>query len=473
MLSPPGGATQFSSSRGNTFTVSAPIGRILRGRIMTRHLRIIAIALVLSTWLATSSHGGGFYVPQQTTEGLGRAFAGDAAAADDASTVAANPAGMTELARPQIDAGLTTIVPSISFSNSGSTAATPGTAGVPTAYLGNNGGQPAHAIPVPYAYWVTPLVDHSLWFGVGLNAPYGLTLKYDHDWFGRYDTLDATLLTIDLTPGLAYRVDDWLSLGATINFQYADAKLSSALPNTLLPGGPTPATDGLSTLRGRGVAIGGDVGILLKPVPGTQLGLNYRSRMHSTLGGSIHTQGLTGPLAVLNGQPAVSTDLDFPDVVTAGLVHRLTPRLTLLAGAQFFSWSRFREVRVNFGDMPPVVLPQRYANSYTASIGVEYELGDNWRIRSGFQFDETPTVDQSRNTTVPDGNRYWAAMGLTWRVSDAWSLEAAYAHVFFETAEINLVRSFYPGTPAAGTVVISGRGNTQINTFAFAVKRRF
>src|SRR5215831_16166140 len=116
---------------------------------MMRDLRIIAIAVVLTTALARSGNGGAFYVPQQTTEGLGRAFAGDAAVADDASTVAANPAGMTELARPEIAAGLTTIVPDISFSNSGSTAATPGTAGVPTAYPGNNGGQPAHATPVP------------------------------------------------------------------------------------------------------------------------------------------------------------------------------------------------------------------------------------------------------------------------------------------------------------------------------------
>ena len=430
-------------------------------------------ALALSTGLPNVSSAGAFYVPQQTTEGLGRAFAGDAAAADDATTLAANPAGMTELARPEVDVGLTTIVPDIAFSNSGSTAATPGTGGLPVAYPGDDGGQPAHATPVPYAYWVRPLVENSLWFGLGLNAPYGLSLKYDHDWFGRYDTLDATLLTADLTPGLAYRVNDWLSVGVTINFQYADAKLSSALPNTLLPGGPTPATDGLLTLRGRGVAVGGDVGILLKLAPGTQFGLNYRSRMSSALEGSIDTQGLTGPLAVLNGQPDVSTDINFPDVVTAGVVHRLTRRLTLLAGAQFFSWSRFQEIRVNYDDMPAISLPQRYVNSYTASIGVEYELGDKWRIRSGFQFDETPTVDQFRTAAVPDNNRYWAAMGVTWRVSDAWSFEAAYAHIFFEDAKINLMRDFYGGSPAAGNFVIAGLAHVQINTFAFAAKRRF
>ena len=440
---------------------------------MARHLWIIPITLIVSTWLGSACNGGGFYVPQQTTEGLGRAFAGDAAVADDASTVAANPAGMTELPRPEIDVGLATIVPNISFSNSGSTAAAPGTLGAPVAYPGDNGGQPAHAVPVPYSYWVTPLVERSLWFGLGLNAPYGLTLKYDHEWFGRYDTLDATLLTIDLTPGLAYRVNNWLSLGATVNFQYADAKLSSALPDTLLPGGPTPASDGLLTLRGRGVAVGGDIGILLKTTPATQLGLNYRSRMRSALQGSTNMQGLTGPLAVLNGQPDVSTDINFPDVVTAGVVHRLTPRLTLLGGAQFFSWGRFREIRVNYGDMPPGVLPQRYVNSYTASIGAEYALTDDWRIRSGFQFDQTPTVDQYRNTAVPDANRYWAAVGLTWRASEAWSFEAAYAHVFFESAAINLVHNFYAGSPAAGILVLSARGDTQINTFAFAVKRRF
>lgn len=432
-----------------------------------------AAALMLWSALASPSGAGGFFVPQQGTEGLGRAFAGDAAAADDATTLASNPAGMTELARPEIDAGLTTIVPAIGFSNSGSTATTPGTGGVVVPYPGGDGGQPAHATPVPYTYWVTQLVPNSLWFGLGLNAPFGDSLKYDHSWFGRYDTLDASLLTADLIPGLAFRVNDWLSLGATINFQYANAKLSSALPNTLIPGAPTPVTDGLLTLRGSGVTAGGDFGILVKPGPDTRLGLNYRSRMHSPLGGSADTQGLIGPLAVLNGEPNVTTEFDLPDIVTAGLVQRLTPHLALLAGAQFFSWSRFDAIRVVYGDMPTVALPQGYRNSYTASVGAEYQLADRWRVRGGFMFDETPTVDEFRNSAVPDANRYWAAMGLTWRASEAWSFEAAYAHVFFAGATVDLVRTFYPGSPAAGTFVIAGRSNTQINTFAFSLKRRF
>jgi long-chain fatty acid transport protein len=430
-------------------------------------------ALMLSSALASPSRAGGFFVPQQTTEGLGRAFAGDAAAADEATTVASNPAGMTELASPEIDVGLTTIVPAIGFSNSGSTAATPGTGGVAVPYPGNDGGQSAHATPVPYAYWVTPLAEHSLWFGLGLNAPFGLSLKYDHAWFGRYDALDASLMTADLTPGLAFRVNDWLSLGATVNFQYASAKLSSALPNTLVPGAPAAATDGLLTLRGSGVTVGGDFGILVKPGPDTRLGFNYRSRMHSTLNGSADTQGLTGPLAVLNGEPNVTTQFDLPDIVTAGLVHRLTPRLILLAGAQLFSWSRFDALRVVYGDMPTVVLPEHYRNSYTASVGAEYQLAEKWRVRGGFMFDKTPTMDEFRNTAVPDANRYWAATGLTWRASEAWSLEVAYAHLFFARATVDLARTFYPGSPTAGTFVIAGRGNPQINTFAFSVKRRF
>src|SRR5262249_46164539 len=159
-------------------------------------LRTILVA-ALAMPLAAPAFAGAFFVPQQGTEGLGRAFAGDVAAAGDASTLFANPAGMTQLRQAEIQGGLTVLVPEAHFRNTGTIATTPGSGGVAVPVAGNDGAQPAHAAPVPNLFAAAPALDNQLWFGVAVTAPFGLTLQYNPSWFNRYDDLDIQLTTID------------------------------------------------------------------------------------------------------------------------------------------------------------------------------------------------------------------------------------------------------------------------------------
>ena len=61
-----------------------------------------------------------FALQENSGSGLGNAFAGGAAAAEDASTIWSNPAGMAKLATPQVAVAVNLITPSIKFSNGAS-----------------------------------------------------------------------------------------------------------------------------------------------------------------------------------------------------------------------------------------------------------------------------------------------------------------------------------------------------------------
>ena len=91
----------------------------------------------------------GFALIEQNASGLGNAYAGQAAAAEDASTVFFNPAGMTKLSGRQILVAGHIIVPSAKFNDTGSSAAGGGFA------LGANGvdGGSAALVPSLYATW--------------------------------------------------------------------------------------------------------------------------------------------------------------------------------------------------------------------------------------------------------------------------------------------------------------------------------
>jgi long-chain fatty acid transport protein len=438
-------------------------------------LRILGISIGISICLAPSHPwAGGFFVPQQTITGIGRAFAGDAAGIDDPSTIFSNPAGMTRLGDAQVSVGVSLIKPTISFKDNGSSAAMPGTLGLPVIYGGNNGGDPGSWTPVPNLYAAMPTSNKDLWFGIGVTAPFGLGIEYDPGWFGRYDSIETQLLTIDAAPSVAYKINNFISVGAGLDLQYANATLSNALPDPLNPGGPTPATDGLVTLKENGFAVGYNLGVLFQPTATTRVGLSYRSGITQNLSGDATIQGLSGPLAGQNGVFGVSTKLNLPAIASLAVSQKVTSKLTLLGEVQWFDWSTFQELRFQFDDgRPDVVLPQNYRDSYTVAVGAEYKVTDDVTMRTGFQFDQTPTVDSDRNTNLPDGNRYWITLGADWRISDRSSLDAAYAHVFFENGDVNVTRTFYDGTPLASTVNVNGQAQTSVDTVSLNFRYKF
>lgn len=432
-------------------------------RVRSQYRVVPHVLLVMSILVSTcteETNAGGFFLPQQSTQGVGRGFAGGAAMASDASTIFTNPAGMTELEQAEADFGVQIMFPKLEFQNRGSTAATPGTLGVPVPYPGNDGGNPFGTTAIPNIYGAQPYMDGRLWTGLGVTVPYGLSVDYDDGWFGRYDSIETDLLTVNIAPTIAYRINNRVSVGAGIDFQYADAQLTTATPNALAPGGPSPATDGLFDVEGDAWSVGFNLGILVKPSSTTRLGLHYRSGISHDLEGKTTVKGLTGPLAAANGVFDARADLDLPAIVSFGVAHELTPSLTLLGDFQWFDWSTFKELRVRFSSgQPDFVIPQNYQDSNAISIGAEYEMTPEWALRAGFHYDTTPTVDQFRTTSVPDTDNYWLAIGASYSMSEMIALDFAYAYFRWDTVNVDLTRTFFVGTPASGAANIKGEAD--------------
>ncbi len=156
------------------------------------------------------------------------------------------------------------------------------------------------------------------------------------------------------------------------------------------------------------------------------------------------------------------------------MAHELTPKLPLLGHVAWFGWERFNELRIKFADgSPDQVRPENYDNSWAVSLGAEYQLTETWTLRSGFQYDETPTVDGFRDTGVPDGDRYWVAFGATYKLSDRFEFDLSYAHLFVGDGEIDLTRTFFASTGLDTTVNVKGTSNNSADFIAVQVRMRF
>src|SRR5258706_6796717 len=197
--------------------------------------------LIASAVLAVISAGSqqavasGFQLIEQNGSGMGNAYAGQAAAAENASTIFFNPAGMTQLPGRQISGTLDIIRPRIVFTDNGASRS-PG--GAPSPAGGGNGGDAGgwHYIPNGNLSWqLTP----RLWAGVGLTAPFGLKTDYDSNFIGRFQSQKAEFKSYDLNPSMAFKVNDVVSIGGGVSYQHAQLSLDrsffagAALPETV------------------------------------------------------------------------------------------------------------------------------------------------------------------------------------------------------------------------------------------------
>lgn len=374
---------------------------------MSHRIHGLAAGLAMAG-CAGFSHAAGFALIEQNASGLGNAYAGAAAVAQDASTVFFNPAGMTQLPDRQVVVAGHLIKPEAEFSGT-----------VTPDIGGGNGGDAGGLAFVPNAYFAFRLTP-DVHLGVGLNAPFGLKTEYDSTWKGRTQAIKSELKSINLNPSIAWKVSESLSLGAGLSIQYAEATLSNSANGA-----------GIAEVTGKDYGRGFNLGLLWQTSAATRVGLAYRSEIEYTLEGDVAFSVATP----LNG--GVTAAATLPDSAALSLFHKLSPKWELLADVTWTGWSDFKELRiVRNGGVDLAVTPENWNDSYRYSVGANYHLNDKLTLRGGVAFDETPVSDAFRTARIPDEDRTWLAFGAQYRLSPRSALDFGYAHLFVKDARI-------------------------------------
>lgn len=428
---------------------------------MTRFQGFVAGVLGLGTIIASShAFASAFAVREDDAEGLGTMFSGTASAADRPATVFDNPAGMTELHGNQIEAGGALIFPTINFHGN----ATSGLGPIP-GNTGNNGGRPAAA---PNVYGVLDLSDR-LKVGIAITSPFGLMVKNNAGWYGRYLGIDAAVLTSNANPSIAYKINDQLSVGGGLNFQWFQATLSQAVNQSVLG-----AADGLARFKGDSWGFGWNVGALLKPLPGTQVGLTYRSKVTQKLHGDLDFTSISPVLAgaLVSGPATLAVSL--PASTTLGITQEVTPALSVSLNVQWTQWSTLQQVHIVSASAPTSPIIEGFSDSWFTSIGASYRWSDAWTFRAGAGWDQSPVTNYYRTVALPDNDRYMLGGGIGYKFSEALSLDAAYAHYFASHASMNgSINSVAPSPLPFSTVALHGTYQLSLDYLAASLRYKF
>jgi long-chain fatty acid transport protein len=437
---------------------------------MRRPLVLLALAAASS-----SASAAFFQIAEQSASGIGNAFAGGAAVAEDASTVWYNPAGMTRLGRAQLVAGGSYIRPSFTADvKSASTAA-----GTP---LSGGGGDAGVNAFVPNLYATYP-VSSSFTLGAAVNAPFGLVTAYDDTWAGRYYALRSDIKTVNVNLAAAFKLSDALSVGVGVNHQNLQAELTQAVNFATLcdlgaflglgsagcgAGGgfthPNNPNDGNAKVTAKGDAWGYNAGILSQ-LGATRVGLAYRSQMKYKLDGSFDITAPANVPASLLTDPnfrlvdsGASAEVTLPSTLSLSAVLETKGPWTLMADVTRTNWSVLPELRIKFDSgQKDQVVTLNLKDVYRYSVGATYRPSDSWVLRAGVALDRSPVQSPAdRTPRLPDSDRRWLSLGAGLRASESVYFDLAYTY-------IRLTDSSIQKTDGGVTSENAFRGNLSAN----------
>lgn len=423
---------------------------------------LASISACLTAIVPLAGHAAGFALIEQNASGVGTAFAGSASQVNDAGVMFFNPAGLSELRAPEVLIAAHGIDIGAEFSDRGSTLPPAGLGVLPTGALQNDAGD---FVGVPNLYVAVPF-GNGWTFGIGVNVPFGLKTEYDDLWIGRFQGINSELRTVNINPAISYRVNDLVSVGAGINYQRADAELS----NAVLLG---PGIEGRANLDVDDDAWGWNIGALFTLSEATRIGVGYRSELDYGLEGDTTVTTLAGTVVAAASGPT-RADISMPDQAFLSVSQKVGAGVTLLADLSWTDWNTIQDViAVNTQTgTPRDRLSFGFEEAWRVAFGVSYDRSEQWTLRGGLAWDESPVKSAVRTVRLPDADRYWVSFGAQWRPTQQWTVDAGYAHLFTHTVDVNLTRPQL-GAPASFASTVIGRYENDVDIFSVQVKFKF
>jgi long-chain fatty acid transport protein len=360
-----------------------------------------------------AAHAAGFALIEQSASGMGNAFAGGSAIAEDASTIFFNPAGMTYIQGTQAAAALHLIRPSSEFS---------GTI-VGTGKAGGSGGDAGDLAFVPNTYFKMDLTD-SIKLGVGLSAPFGLKTEYDESWIGRFQAVKSEVKTININPALAFKVNDHLSLGFGVSAMWAKAELTNAV--NLGPFGV-----GFGTVKGDDWGFGFNLGAIYQATADTRFGVAFRSKVEQHLEGDVNftrpAVALPGALLAATANSAVTADVSLPENFSISVFSHLNDTWDFMGDVTWTRWSQFKELAIYRASGTLLTRTvENWDNTMRYSVGVNYHYSDAIKLRAGLAYDEEAIKDEFRTARIPGNDRKWLSLGASYQMSPASKFTSIY-----------------------------------------------
>lgn len=403
---------------------------------------LLATAMLLA---AGGANAAAFQLAEVSTSGLGRAYAGEAAIADNASVVATNPALMSLFKTAQFSTGGVYIDSRINMNGDVDAAIT----GLAMSFTKSGSASQRNVVPgafVPNLYFVAPVNDKFA-LGAGMNVNFGLKSEYDDSYDAGVFGGKTDLSAINLNLSGAYRVTEGLSLGLGVNAVYANAQvernagiiantvkdnqvqnaLRQVTPGTKIPDHLTSKDKSVVSLQDRAAwGFGWNAGVMYQFNEANRIGLAYHSKVDIDF--TDRTATSLGKKDIVAGKTGNLT-FTLPDYLELSGFHQLTDKLAVHYSYKYTHWSRLTKLHASFENGEKAFDKElQYSNNSRVALGASYNLYEKLTLRAGIAYDQAASRHQ-RSAAIPDTDRTWYSLGATYKFTPNLSVDLGYAYL--------------------------------------------
>ncbi|MCW8331919.1 outer membrane protein transport protein [Photobacterium sp. SDRW27] len=391
---------------------------------MNKNKITLSLAAALTLGMSANVMAAGFQLAEYSATGLGRAFAGEAAMADNASTQFRNPAMMTYLEGTQISVGAIYVDPNIDVEGKVNGVA-------PT-----KASDIANSAVIPNLY-LSHQVNDQWVVGLAFGTNYGMETELGGDYLATGFGNQAMVKSIEINPNIAYKINEQFSVGGGVRYVMGEGHFGAALPKAA--GGAD-----LKYMEGDDTAWGWQLGAAWQINDNNRIGVNYRSAVDLTLEGKASGLVYDKTVAMQGKKPskdyAGSMDLTLPATAEIASFHQLTNKVAVHASFNWTDWSSFDKLEANIPSIsskPDLIKEENWEDNYRLAVGTTYQYTNDLVLRTGVAYDTSAVSDEHRTQTIPETDRLWLSLGAGYNWSQNLSFDAGFTYIFAKDASMH------------------------------------
>ncbi|CAH8217981.1 Aromatic hydrocarbon degradation protein [Vibrio aestuarianus] len=405
--------------------------------------------------VSSASQAAGFQLAEYSATGLGRAYAGEAAMADNASAQWRNPAMLTYLKGTQISVGAIYVNPNVDVK------------GKINGMLETSSDDFAHDAVIPNFY-LSHQVNEKLVLGLALGTNYGMETELDNNFAASHFGNEAMVKTMEANVNVGYQVTPTVSIGGGVRYVIGEGHFGATSPAQTKP---LPQGTTLKYMEGDDTSWGWQVGTAWQINDKNRIGFTYKSEVKLKLEG--HAEGLGFGLP--SGQKLDGfMNLNLPATAELASFHQLNDKLALHASINWTDWSSFDKLEAELVGraQPSEVKIENWEDNYRFALGATYQLDAKLALRAGVAYDMAAVSDKNRTITIPETDRTWLSVGAGYAFTDQFTLDAGFTYILAKDAPITESRG-YASDDAAEKIGGQFVGTTTGNVWIIGVQANY
>ncbi|MCK9203867.1 MAG: outer membrane protein transport protein [Saccharofermentanaceae bacterium] len=397
-------------------------------------MRKISYLLLCLFLTATAAFGGGYQVGLHSMRSIGMGLIGTSLSAD-ASSLFFNPGGAAFVNEKwSFSAGMSFVFARATFQ----------------AKDVNYQATLKHEVNLPFYFYAAFKPTKNLSVGLAINAPYGNRLSWGDEWMGRYLIQNLSFKAITYQPTVSYQFKNIIGVGIGLVYATGTMDLNKAIP---LQGANGDAT--LNVKGGTG-NFGFNAGIMVHPVKGLSLGVDYRSKIEMKVKGATATFDVPSSLKSEFPDNKVDVMLPLPANLDFGASYEFGKNKQWMVGINlcYVFWNTYDSLVFDFETKTSTINRTATAAMYESRlierIGLQYQINKLVTVRVGGYYDPSPVPTDYMNPQTPSTNETGITCGFSIYPFKGFSIDAAFLYLMGAKREGTFSPENFAGTYRTG-----------------------